>query len=572
MSDFNTSESTSTINNQSPSSHINSNKKLKSDIDVVLARNQKQKTELINQNNSNDETTSSKSTTNRRQNENSDNKRKNNWSEENKTNIKIIKTNEKRLPKRKVAVLFGYYGKGYKGSQVNPGMKTIEGEIFKAFVKAGCISQDNSLHPQKVGLQRAARTDANVHAGCNLISLKLILEPPNLNKETDNKIVQEDQTIEHHSVPLINYINSFLPNEIRLWSFNRVQNSFHARTMCDSRTYEYSLPTYLFLPPKPGTALYNRLNSIKLGLNESKWSESFDPDEHEGNWWNDHLDQNLAINSEILQPISNFKLSVKQKKSEYRISLPMIKRIKESIEKFKGTHNFHNFTVGKEFKERNSIRIIREMSVSEPFIVGNEDEGETGTEWISIKFYGQSFMLHQIRKMMGLIILLCRTRTPSTLIPELYGPIKVRIPKAPGLGLILQNPHFDGYNKRIIEFNQTHQNKPIHEDLIREIINPNKFLKLIEKFKKEILYKKMWEEEKNENGFGVWINYLDVCNESDLDFINPKGVLPPSITNPKSSISNSSKVTTGNQTNVERLIDSDEEDLKYQDGEEIEEG
>lgn len=73
----------------------------------------------------------------------------------------------------------------------------------------------------------------------------------------------------------------------------------------------------------------------------------------------------------------------------------MLQRIKQSVEKYKGTHNFHNFTVGKEFKERNSIRIIREMSVSDPFIVGSQ-EGQAGTEWISVKFYGQSFMLHQI--------------------------------------------------------------------------------------------------------------------------------------------------------------------------------
>lgn len=32
----------------------------------------------------------------------------------------------------------------------NPGVDTIEGDVFKAFVMAGAISEDNSTSPQKV--------------------------------------------------------------------------------------------------------------------------------------------------------------------------------------------------------------------------------------------------------------------------------------------------------------------------------------------------------------------------------------------------------------------------------------
>ena len=38
-----------------------------------------------------------------------------------------------RLAKRKVAIFFGYCGSDYSGLQVNPGVKTIEGDIFDAF-------------------------------------------------------------------------------------------------------------------------------------------------------------------------------------------------------------------------------------------------------------------------------------------------------------------------------------------------------------------------------------------------------------------------------------------------------
>ena len=43
---------------------------------------------------------------------------------------------EERRPKRKVAVLVGYAGTGYHGLQINHNLKTIEGDLFGAFVAA----------------------------------------------------------------------------------------------------------------------------------------------------------------------------------------------------------------------------------------------------------------------------------------------------------------------------------------------------------------------------------------------------------------------------------------------------
>lgn len=78
---------------------------------------------------------------------------------------------QRKMPKKKVALLIGYLGLDYSGSQMfapaflvlrvkadrglcsiyrNPGVKTIESEVFDACVKAGCISADNSDNPTKV--------------------------------------------------------------------------------------------------------------------------------------------------------------------------------------------------------------------------------------------------------------------------------------------------------------------------------------------------------------------------------------------------------------------------------------
>jgi tRNA pseudouridine38-40 synthase len=58
-------------------------------------------------------------------------------------------------------------------------------------------------------------------------------------------------------------------------------------------------------------------------------------------------------------------------------------------------------------------------------------------EWISVTFHGQSFMLHQIRKMVGLAILAVRLGCDFSILDRCFEPAKVNIPKAPALGLLL---------------------------------------------------------------------------------------------------------------------------------------
>ncbi|KAJ3487379.1 hypothetical protein NLG97_g6426 [Lecanicillium saksenae] len=144
---------------------------------------------------------------------------------------------EERRPKRKVAVMIGYSGTGYKGMQVNGDEPTIERDLFQAFIKAGAISKANADDPRKSSLARCARTDKGVHAAGNVISLKLIIE--------DEDIVDK--------------INEALPEQIRIWGIQRTNNSFNCYQYCDSRFYEYLLPSYCLLPPHPQTFLGQKL-------------------------------------------------------------------------------------------------------------------------------------------------------------------------------------------------------------------------------------------------------------------------------------------------------------------------
>jgi tRNA pseudouridine38-40 synthase len=75
------------------------------------------------------------------------------------------------------------------------------------------------------------------------------------------------------------YINSFLPPTIRIWGYIRTLSGFQARQSvplaieavltplrgCDSRVYEYLLPSYALLPPRHGTPLANKLDASSPG-------------------------------------------------------------------------------------------------------------------------------------------------------------------------------------------------------------------------------------------------------------------------------------------------------------------
>lgn len=126
---------------------------------------------------------------------------------------------------------------------------------------------------------------------------------------------------------------------------------------------------------------------------------------------------------------------------EYRISPEELSSLRKLLSAYSGTRNFHNFTIRKKPTEANAKRYIHSVEVGDPFVREN-------IEWVLIKIKGQSFMMHQIRKMIGLAMSITRGLAPSSLLLEALSHSKVCTPKAPGLGLVLEQPHYDNYNKK----------------------------------------------------------------------------------------------------------------------------
>ncbi|GBE86651.1 tRNA pseudouridine synthase 1 [Sparassis crispa] len=378
-----------------------------------------------------------------------------------------------RLPKAKSAMLIGFCGSGYQGMQMQyeAHVKTIEGTLFDALVRIGAVSKDNADDHAKVALHRAARTDAGVHAAGNLVSLKLITEIP--------------------GVPdFVARVNEELPPEIRLWSVSRVQRSFDARALCDSRKYTYFFPSYMLVPPKPGCGL-------ERTLREHGYDEPLHP------FWAE-----AGSESTVEDDLS--------RKRAYRVPSEKVDELRVMAKKFEGTHNFHNLTIGRDFNDRSCHRLMKSIEVADPQVYNN-------TQWISVLFHGQSFMLHQIRLMMSVLILSCHTGTSPQLIDELYGPRKVRIPKTPALGLLLEYPIFGSYNKRIAAANEGVQQSdpayrpPIDFEIHREALD---------RFKQEHIYSRMRSIEEQEGMFDAWIRHIDGYAGDDFLYLNPKGIIP----------------------------------------------
>ncbi|PWN31125.1 pseudouridine synthase [Jaminaea rosea] len=469
---------------------------------------------------------------------------------------------EVRLPKRPVALLFGYCGVGYSGLQINPGVKTIEGDIFDVLCNAGCVSKDNAVNPNKVSLQRSARTDRGVHAAGNLLNMKCILNPP-VSPSGEMK-------------PLIAYLNSQLPPLIRIWNIVKVQSSFNARSSCDSRYYQYLLPTYVFLPPKPGSAMWKMYKEWEkeeeegVGEEEKRrlqqilyhpfWADAYaaykekeekGPAAKEGEGEGeasaatatsaeDPTDVKVdSATTDTAPPpaadTSPFKADTIRKRT-YRLSTDpspygaeLLPRLRTLWSTFLGTRNFHNFTVGKPFKDPSAKRVMKKMEISDPFIVDN-------TEYVSLTLHGQSFMLHQIRKMVGLIVMLARSPAPGPklLNASLTTKDKIHVPKAPALGLLLNSPVFVGYNVKVRAHNaqleKMHKEGKIDEtrkaDQWREEISYDPFRAEMEEFRMRHIYQTQYETEEREDEFAKWLNYLDSIVGPDFLFLNLKGNIP----------------------------------------------
>lgn len=226
---------------------------------------------------------------------------------------------------------------------------------------------------------------------------------------------------------LEDHINTFLPPTIRVWTILRVQGAFNPRSSCDQRQYEYTLPTHVFLGPKPGTPMATWMQKTRAATLSARDSIPPTP---------------TTTSTTVVPPLATSEATTESAPSEpslpetetplappatvltetelandaafalsdafwaaqapgstadedliarraWRISAPVVDSVRAFVKAYEGSHNYCGFTVGKEYRDRSNQRVMKKLTVSEPFVVGE-------VEYISVGFLGQSFMLHQI--------------------------------------------------------------------------------------------------------------------------------------------------------------------------------
>ena len=151
---------------------------------------------------------------------------------------------------KRVKLVVAYDGTAYHGWQIQPGAKTIEGELNRTL---------SELLQEEIQVIGASRTDSGVHALCNVAVF-----------DTDTRIPAEK---------LSYALNQRLPEDIRIQSSCEVETDFHPRH-CDSRkTYEYRILNREF--PLPTRRLYSYFTYVPLDVSRMKKAASYLIGEHD---------------------------------------------------------------------------------------------------------------------------------------------------------------------------------------------------------------------------------------------------------------------------------------------------
>ncbi len=113
---------------------------------------------------------------------------------------------------RNLKLTLAYDGTEFHGWQIQPALRTIQGELQEALQK---------LFNHEVNVTGSGRTDAGVHAHgqvANVLTTRSM--------DTD---------------AVLRGANALLPNEVRVMAVEEVDLNFHARHSARSKTYEYHL-------------------------------------------------------------------------------------------------------------------------------------------------------------------------------------------------------------------------------------------------------------------------------------------------------------------------------------------
>jgi tRNA pseudouridine(38-40) synthase len=286
----------------------------------------------------------------------------------------------------------------------------------------------------------SGRTDKGVHACAQVVSAKIELLP----YQTLDQVRDE--------------LNKVLPDTFRVLDVKRTTRNFCAHTQRDRVRYQYMIPAFALIPADTLQSMFEAIGAHKTAR-------------------------------KLKDPLTKEELKQLQTQlKESRVTEEQLTLLKKALKSYEGTHPFQSFSKGIKPGEARANRFIEYFRVEDPIVF------EDGTQWIPTQVLGQSFLIHQIRKMACMAIDVTRGAVPfDTMERALSKTSDIIIAPAPAQGLYLDMSFYTGYNRR-------KQSNPDLPDLDWTQEDSPEFTRWHD-FRNNIVMKHVVEEEAREGNF-----------------------------------------------------------------------
>lgn len=190
-------------------------------------------------------------------------------------------------------------------------------------------------------------------------------------------------------------------------------------------------------------------------------------------------------------------------KSTFSYTDEVKERFNKILKYYVGTHNFHNFTTRTKAEDPAAKRFI--ICFGADRVVSLD-----GIDFIRCEVVGQSFMLHQIRKMIGLAVAVMRNCAPESIYDVAFRKdVNLNVPTAPEVGLYLDECMFTSYNKKWKDSHEAVSIEPYSEEA--------------EEFKVKNIFTHIAAMEHKEGAVALWLHSLNHRNYPDFCYMETAG-------------------------------------------------